>query len=86
MVMIFAQLVAYGRVMKFREAGKEKQRRKEERKGANGDVKHSGSYWEEENSDYSDANSERGHTNGYVRHIGEREDSDVSTEDSEVIL
>ena len=85
-VMICAQLVAYGRVMKFREAGKEKQRRKEEMNGANGHVKHSESYWEEENSGYSDGNSEKGDTNGYLRRIGKGEESDISTEDSEIIL
>ena len=85
-MMICAQLVAYGRVMQFREAGKEKQRRKDEKNGANGHVNHSVSYWEEENSDFSDANSENGHTNGYLRQKGKGEDSDISTEDSEVIL
>ena len=84
-MMICAQLVAYGRVMKFREAGKERQRRKEEMNGANGHSKHSEAYWEE-NSDYSDANSEKGHTNGYLRQTGKGEESDISTEDSEVIL
>ena len=84
--MICVQMVAYGRVMQFREAGKEKQRRKEEMNGINGHKKRPGSYWEEENGESPRSNGVNGYTNGHAKNVGECEESDVSTEDSEIIL
>ena len=84
--MICVQMVAYGRVMHCRQAGKEKQRRKEAMKGANGHKKPLGSYWENGDGETPHTNGVNGYTNGRTKDFGESEESDVSTEDSEVIL
>ena len=65
-VMILAQLVAYDRVMRVREAGKERQRRKEEMNGTKGDAKHSDSYWDEGNNKPSNARK-AGLMNGHAK-------------------
>lgn len=84
--MILAQLVAYGRVMKVREAGKERQRRKDEMNGMNGHAKHSDSYWDEGNCKPSNARKV-GFTNGHAKKFGKHDEPDCLTEDeSDVIL
>ena len=84
--MICAQLVAYGRVMKVREAGKERQRRKDEANGMNGHAKHSDSYFDDENS-RPPSPRRVGFTNGHVKQFRKHEEPDCLTEEeSEVIL
>ena len=85
-VMICAQLVAYGRVMKVREAGKERQQKKDEMNGKNRHAKHSESYFDEGNSK-PPSPRRVGFTNGSVKKFRKHEEPDCLTEEeSEVIL
>ena len=84
--MICAQLVAYGRVMKVREAGKERQQKKDEMNGKNRHAKHSDSYFDEGNSK-PPSPRRVGFTNGSVKKFRKHEEPDCLTEEeSEVIL
>lgn len=84
--MICVQLVAYGRVMKVREAGKERQRRKDEMNGMNGHAKYSDSYWDEGNGK-PPSPRKVDFTNGYAKEFEEFDEPDSLTEEeSEVIL
>ena len=85
--MIFAQLIAYGRVMKTREAGKERQRRKDETSGMNGYPKRSASYWDEDHGPPNNRGRKVGFANGHSKEFQRHDEPDSLTEEeSEVIL
>lgn len=85
-VMICAQLVAYDRVMKVREAGKERQQSEDAINGTNGRAKYSDSYFDEGNSK-PPSPRRVGFTNGSVKRFRKHEEPDCLTEEeSEVIL